>query len=97
MKFKDFKETAINYLNVDEWAAVCSSEKKWVNKILDLREKYPDQVQIKHYPEDNMGMIYAYVPKKWVKVAPTRKVNYTDEQKAAMAERLAAAREKKGE
>ena len=93
----DYKETAINYLNVDEVATFCSSEKKWINKILTLHAKHPDKVQIKYYPEDNDGMIYAFVPKKWIKIAPPPVRNYTDEQKAAMAERLAAAREKKGE
>lgn len=93
----DFKETNINYLNVDDYATFCSSEKKWINKILALHEKHPDKVIIKYYPENNHGMIYAHVPKSWIKVSPPRQVNYTEEQKAAMAERLAAAREKKGE
>jgi hypothetical protein len=82
---------------VDEQATFCSSEKKWINKILALHEKHPDKVKIVHYPENNGGMIYVHLPKKWIKVAPPPTRNYTDEQKAAMAERLAAAREKKGE
>jgi hypothetical protein len=91
----DLKETCVNYLNVDEHATFCSSEKKWINKILALHQKHPDKVQIVHYPEDNGGMIYAHLPKKWIKVAPPRQLNYTEEQKAAMVERLAAAREKR--
>lgn len=94
---RDPKETCITYLDEERFATVCSSEKKWINKILALHEKHPDEVTIKYYPEDNLGMIYAFVPKKWIKVAPTRKMNYTDEQKAVMVERLAAARKKKGE
>lgn len=93
----DLKETSVNYLNVDEHATFCSSEKKWINKILALREKHPDKVQIVHYPEDNGGMLYAHIPKRWIKVTPPRQVNYTEEQKAAMVERLAVAREKKGD
>ena len=93
----DLKETSVNCLNVDDYATFCSSEKKWINKILNLHQKHPDKVQILHYPEDNGGMIYAHIPKKWLKVAPPPVRNYTEEQKAAMAERLAAAREKKGE
>jgi hypothetical protein len=92
----DLKETSINYLNVDEAATFCSSEKKWINKILALHQKHPEQVQIVHYPEDNGGMIYAHLPKKWIKVTPPRQLNYTEEQKAAMVERLAAARSKNG-
>ena len=93
----DLKETSVNCLNVDDYATFCSSEKKWTNKILNLHQKYPEKVQILHHPEDNGGMIYAHIPKKWLKVAPPPVRNYTEEQRAAMAERLAAAREKKGE
>ena len=92
----DLKETCINYVGEDKTAIFCSSETKWINKILKLREQKPNEVKIIHYPEDNYGMIYAEIPKNYIKVSPPRKVNYTDEQKAAMAERLAAAREKKG-
>jgi hypothetical protein len=91
------KETCFNYVDADKTAIFCSSEKKWINKILKLHEQYPDEVKIVHYPEENDGMIYAEIPKKWLKISPPRQTNYTDEQKAAMAARLAAAREKKGE
>ena len=42
----DLKETSVNYLNVDEVATFCSSEKKWINKILNLHLKHPDKVLI---------------------------------------------------
>lgn len=90
----DFKETCINATNVNELAEFCSSERKWINKILKLREKYPDEVTIRCDPENNHGVIVAHIPKSWMKVAPPRQVNYTDEQKVAMAERLLAARNK---
>lgn len=89
------KETCFSYTGEDTTAAFCSSEKKWINKILKLHAKNPDEVKIIHYPEENYGMIYAEIPKSWLKVSPPRQTNYTDEQRAAMAERLAAAREKK--
>lgn len=92
----ELKETCINYIAEDDYAIFCSSEAKWIHKILKLRERHPDVVDIIHAPEDNHGMLYAHVPKSWIKVSPPRQVNYTDEQRAAMAERLAAAREKKG-
>lgn len=91
----DPKETCINYITEDNAVTFCSSEQKWINKILKLHDKYPNEVKIIHYPEDNHGMLYAEIPKKWLKVSPPRQTNYTDEQRAAMAERLAAAREKK--
>ena len=90
----EIKETCFNCVDKDDYAVFSSSEKRWINKILKMHEKYPDKVQIVHYPENNYGTIYAYIPKKWLKLSPPRQVNYTDEQKAAMAKRLAAARNK---
>ena len=90
----DFKETCVEYINENKTATFCSSETKWINKILKLKDAHPGDVEIIRMPEDNQGYILAHVPKKWLKISPPRQVNYTDEQKAAMAERLAAAREK---
>ena len=88
----DFKETCIEYIDVDKYATFCSSERKWINKIYKLKEKYPDEVHIEVSEEENDGMIVAHVPKTWMKVSPPKKVNYTEEQKAALAERMREAR-----
>ena len=90
----EIRETCINATNEDNYAVVCSSEQKWINKINKLHEERPDEVIIKYDPETNQGVIVAHVPKSWMKVSPPRQVNYTDEQRAAMAERLEAARNK---
>lgn len=90
----DLKETCISYIEDEKTATFCSSERKWINKIIKLQSQHPNEVKIIHTPENNYGMIYAEVPKNWIKVSPPRQVNYTDEQRAAMAERLAAARNK---
>lgn len=84
----DFKETCIEYLDVDKYATFCSSERKWINKIYKLKEKYPNEVHIEVYDEDNDGMIIAHVPKSWMKVSPPKQMNLTEEQKAERAERM---------
>lgn len=91
----DLKETCVNHIDTDDYIIFCSSEKKWINKINKLHEVHPDKVRIIHDAEDNDGMIYAQLPANWLKISPPRQVNYTDEQKAAMAERLAEARKNK--
>lgn len=91
----DYKETAIGYLNVDDHATFSSGEVKWIRKILAFKEQYPDEVDIKKMPENNCGVIFAHVPKSWLKVSPPRKVNLSEEQKAAAAERMASARKKR--
>ena len=88
----DFKETCIEYLDIDKHATFCSSERKWINKIYKLKEKYPNDVHIEVSEEENDGMIIARVPKTWMKLSPPKQVNFTDEQRAAMAERMRAAR-----
>ena len=88
----EFKETCIEYIDADKHATFCSSERKWINKLYKLKEKYPNEVHIEVSDEDNEGMIVATIPKSWMKVSPPKKVNYTDEQRAALAERMRAAR-----
>lgn len=91
----DFRETAVGYLNVDSYATFSSSEQKWINKILALKESYPDDVQIEYMPEDNNGMLLARIPKSWIKIKAPSKRNITEEQRAQIAERLAASRKVK--
>lgn len=91
----DFKETCVEYLDVDPHATFCSAERKWINKILKLKESYPDEVDIRYDPENNDGNIVAHIPKSWLKISPLRQVNYTEEQRNAAAERLANARLKR--
>lgn len=92
----DFKETCVEYLDADDHATFFSSERKWINKLLKLKEEYPDEVDIREYPEDNHGVILAHIPKKWMKIAPPPRREYTDEQREAIAKRMAAARSKRG-
>lgn len=92
----ELKETVFECVDVDNQATFCSGERKWINKILRLKEKFPDEVEIVCGPDDNDGIILAHVPKSWLKVSPPKKVDYSEEQRAAAAERLAEARKKKG-
>lgn len=88
----DFKETSIDYLSCENHATFCSSETKWINKILKLKESYPEAVDIRELPEDNQGMLLAHIPKSWFKISPPKKCQMTEEQRKAAAERLAAGR-----
>ena len=91
----DFKETGFDYLDSDKHATFSSSETKWINKILKLKEEHPNEVDIQCYPEDNQGMLVAHLPKKWMKISPPRTREMTDEQREAAAKRLADARAKR--
>ncbi len=71
-----------------------TDERRWINKLRKLAHDRPDECVIVKQPEDNSGFIYAKFPQKWVRVNPPKVVNLTDEQKAARAEALLAARKK---
>lgn len=84
----DLIETCVEYITVDSYATFCSGERKWINKILKLKAQYPNEVDIITPPEQNGGIILSHIPKSWLKVSPPRKVNMTEEQREAAAERM---------
>lgn len=85
------RETVINYNNEDSTATVYTHHKALQNKLNKLIGNNPN-ISIVRQDEDSVTYV---VPKKWIKVQPPRQVNYTDEQKAEMAARLASMRKKK--
>lgn len=89
------RETSWNFITDDTMAYFSSSEQRWITKIRKLAEQNPEEVTILKQPQENGGVIYAQVPPKWLKVSPPRKVNYTEEQRSAMAERLRRSRQEK--
>lgn len=64
-------ETCFNYTDKDT-GYFSSDERRWINKIRKLKEKFPDQVRIIREPEDNDGCIYCSLPVAWLKVMPKR-------------------------
>jgi len=89
----DLRETSIEYLTCNDHATLYSSEAKWMRKIKQLQTDYPDSVQIINETSESMVV---HIPKSWFKVTPPRKMTLTDEQRAAAAERMTKARQKKG-
>ena len=85
------RETIINYNNEDATATVYTYHKALQNKLNKLVGSNPN---ISILRQDDESVTYV-VPKKWIKVQPPRQLNYTDEQRAEMAARLASYREKK--
>ena len=84
------RETCINYSYGDDTASVYTFDRKLQNKLNKLAKDRTDVIIVKN---DGESTEYE-LPKSFIKVSPPRQVNYTEEQRAAMAERLAAARMK---
>ena len=81
-------ETCFNYTTRDK-AFFSSDERKFITKVRKLKEKYPDKVRIIREPEDNDGCIYCELPVEWFTVRVPKQMNFTDEQRRQIAERLA--------
>lgn len=78
----------------DEWT-VCTGQMVWKNRLAKLAREHPDQVE--HLITNLDGSVVYHVPKAWVKISPPRKINMSEEQKAASVERLRRYRESKTE
>ena len=77
------KETVINYNNEESTAQVFTYHRALQNKLNKLVGVNPDILVLRRGDEWTEYI----VPKTWIKVSPPRQVSYTDEQRAAMAER----------
>ena len=86
------RETIANYNQQESEACVFTYDPVLQRKLDKLCIDRPDE--IKMTVECNGSKSYGF-PKKWFKITPPRKVNMSEERKAANTERLKAAREAK--
>lgn len=86
-------ETSIERIQGDTYCNVYTGERKFVNKLLELYEEYPEDIILIKY---NDGSVGAKIPYDWFRfIKPPSKRNYTEEQRKAMGERMKKARESK--
>ena len=88
-------ETVFNYCGVGGDGYFSSTEGKFIRRVMQLKEQYPDQVDIISKPEENGGCVYVKMPRSWLKIAPPRKIELSDEEVAKRRERLIVARQRK--
>lgn len=79
-------ETCCNYTGNVMYV---STDERWlINRLMRFKESHPDAVEIIRLPNDNDGCLYCKVPSNWLKITPPAKRELTDEQRAAIADRL---------
>lgn len=83
-------ETVLEHLDGKPTFTITTDERTWKNRLVKLAESYPAEVECVVVNRD--GSMMFRVPAAWVKVRPPRKVNLTDEQRAAFADRMMALR-----
>lgn len=71
------KDNVIEFLNNQKTIAVSFSQKRFINKIKKLKEKFPESVYI---VDETDGGIYAKLPVSFLRISK-RKRNFTEEQK----------------
>ena len=80
-------ETSIERVQGDIYCCVYTAERKFLNKLSELKEKYPEEVQYIAINED--GSVVAHVPFNWLRfVGPPKTINLTEEQRKTRAERM---------
>lgn len=85
------KENAIDWFNNESFATVTISNRKILNYLLANQS----EIEVLRKPEENDGYLLARVPKSWIRIRKQRKSRaLSEEDKAAIAARLKAARKK---
>ena len=86
--YESSQECAIEWIKNCRTATVTfPSNTKYASKIKKLAVEHPDEVKIR-IENTCDGSLVATIPTKYIKISHPRKVEYTDEQRAALAERL---------
>ena len=89
----ELRETTLDHVMGEDHATVYSGERKWINQLLRLKEKYPNEVDIRYTNDD--GSLVAHIPASWFGIRPKKKMKFSQEQIEASRARLEKARLKK--
>ena len=80
------KENCIEFLTGDKTATLTFTNRKHITKIKKLYNEYKSDFE--YFVENTDGSVCAKVPLKWIKLSVPRKVEYSEEQKAMLSERM---------
>ena len=84
---EDFRETCVTRIQGDNHIGIYTSERKYINQIMKLKEEYSDDVVINKINPD--GSICADMPYDWFRMPrPKFHRNFTDAQRKAMSQRM---------
>ena len=90
------RETSIDFFADENFITVYTCEKKYIRRIMQLKDQYPKKIKIMYGVEGEY--ISVKMPKSWFKFPkPKKQVNMSEDQRQAAAERMKKARDKKAE
>lgn len=80
------RETSIDFMADENFMIVYTCEQKYIRRLKELKEKYPNKVKVLQDLEDCMSV---KCPKAWFKFPkPKKKMNLTEEQRKEIGNRL---------
>lgn len=79
-------ENVIEWLKDSKTATVTLSQGRYITKIRKLAKQYPDEVEI--IRENKDGSLLVHIPVSYIKINNPPRREYTEEERAVMAERL---------
>lgn len=82
----ELKENVIEFLTGDKTATLTFSNRSHITRIKKLYDSHKDDFL--YFVENPDGSVCAKVPLKWIRINPPAQREYTEEQKAALAERM---------
>lgn len=89
------QECVIEWIRGDKEATVTfAGHTKYNTKVRKLAEQYPDEVKIVATNKDSS--IVAHLPVSYIKIGKPKQMNYSEEQRQVIADRLKSIRENKG-
>ena len=88
-------ENVIEFLRDEKTATVTFSQRKYIKKIRDLAQRFPEECIILKENED--GSILAHIPVKWIKInnSQHKPREISDEEREVLRERMKLARQKR--
>lgn len=89
----DVKENVIEFLLNQKIMTLTLTQRKLVNKVMDLANEWPEEVKVLHINED--GSIYAQMPTNYLKLNRPFRRELTEEEKERNRENLEKGREQK--
>lgn len=89
----DVKENVIEFLLNQKIMTLTLTQRKLVNKVMDLANEWPEEVKVLHTNED--GSIYAQMPTNYLKLNRPFRRELTEEEKERNRENLEKGREQK--
>ena len=89
------QETIINFNEEEKTASVYTFNSRLQKRLAKLAEDFPDECKRETETWQPQGSVDYTVPKKWIKINPSRPREMTEEQKQAARERILAMHEAK--